>query len=89
MMKLNEVHKFCNGIVMKIQENLIDMVKKNELGRGNTRLRGRNWNDKDVKKSKEMMDKIDQVMKCREQLRQLDEYVGGRPKSIDPQVLYD
>ncbi|GKC13988.1 hypothetical protein Tco_1010770 [Tanacetum coccineum] len=84
LMKLNEVHKFCDGTLMKIQENLIDMVNKNELGRGNERLRGRDWNDKDVKRSKEMVDKIDQVMKRREQLRRLEEYVGGRPKTIDP-----
>ncbi|GJU66412.1 auxin response factor 19 [Tanacetum coccineum] len=41
-------------------------------------------NDKDVKKSKEMVDKIDQVMKRREQLRRLEEYVRGRPKTINP-----
>ncbi|GJS72616.1 hypothetical protein Tco_0705457 [Tanacetum coccineum] len=41
-MKLNEVHKFCDG---------------------------RDWDEKDVKRSKEMLDKIDQVMKRREQLR--------------------
>nr|GEX04110.1 reverse transcriptase domain-containing protein [Tanacetum cinerariifolium] len=39
LMKLNEVHKFCDGTLMKIQENLIDMVNKNKLGRGNARKR--------------------------------------------------
>ncbi|GKC62298.1 hypothetical protein Tco_1094896 [Tanacetum coccineum] len=52
----------------KIQENLIDMINKNELGRGNERMRGIDWNDKDAKRSKEMVDKIDHVMKRREQL---------------------
>ncbi|GJV15889.1 hypothetical protein Tco_1361212 [Tanacetum coccineum] len=60
------------------------MVTKNKLGRGNKRLKGRNWDENDIKRSKEMLDKIDQVMKRREQLRRLEEYVGGRPKTIDP-----
>ncbi|GKA79801.1 hypothetical protein Tco_0786397 [Tanacetum coccineum] len=52
LMKLNEVHKFYDGTLMKIQENLIEMITKNKLGRGNEWLRGRDWNGKDVKRSK-------------------------------------
>ncbi|GJW07731.1 hypothetical protein Tco_1570154 [Tanacetum coccineum] len=44
-------------------------------------------NDKDNKKSKEMVNKIDQVMKRKEQLHRLEEYVGGRPKTINPRVF--
>ncbi|GKE24922.1 hypothetical protein Tco_1436434, partial [Tanacetum coccineum] len=66
LMKLNEVHKFGDGTLRKIQENLIEMPTKNKLGRGNERLKRRNWNDKDIKKSKEMVNKINQVMKRRE-----------------------
>nr|GFA85408.1 hypothetical protein [Tanacetum cinerariifolium] len=66
LMKLNEVYKFCNGTLMKIQDNLIEMVKKNELGRGNKRLKGRDWNEKNIKRSTKMLDKTDQVMKHRE-----------------------
>ncbi|GKA06490.1 hypothetical protein Tco_0685714 [Tanacetum coccineum] len=68
LMKLSEVKIFCDGTLMKIRENLIDMVNKNELGRGNKWLKGRDWNDKDIKRSTKMIDKIDQVMKHREQL---------------------
>ncbi|GKA72118.1 hypothetical protein Tco_0778334 [Tanacetum coccineum] len=60
---------FDKRIISVIQENLIDMVNKNELGRGNKRLKGRDWNDKDIKRSTDMLDKIDQVMKRMEQLR--------------------
>ncbi|GKB73400.1 hypothetical protein Tco_0934812 [Tanacetum coccineum] len=87
LMKLNEVHKFCDGTLIKIQENMIKMITKNKLGRGNERLKGRDWNDKDIKKSNEMVNKIDQVIKHREQLRHLEEYVGGRPKTINPSDL--
>ncbi|GJR93843.1 retrovirus-related pol polyprotein from transposon TNT 1-94 [Tanacetum coccineum] len=44
-------------------------------------------NEKDIKRSKEMLNKIDQVMKHREQLRRWAEYVGGRPKTIDPRAF--
>nr|GEY36309.1 hypothetical protein [Tanacetum cinerariifolium]GEY53302.1 hypothetical protein [Tanacetum cinerariifolium] len=64
--------------------NLVEMITKNMLGRGNERLKGRDWNDKEIKKSKEMVNNIDQVMKHREQLRLLEEYVGGHPKTINP-----
>ncbi|GKE48957.1 retrotransposon protein, putative, ty1-copia subclass, partial [Tanacetum coccineum] len=64
LMMLSEVKKFCDSTLMKIRENLIDMVNTNDLGRGNKRLKGREWNVKDIKRSKEMPDKIDQVMKC-------------------------
>ncbi|GKB09105.1 hypothetical protein Tco_0837417 [Tanacetum coccineum] len=70
-----------------IQENLIDMLNKNKLVRSNERLKGRNRNDMDVKRSKEMVDKIDQVMKRIEQLRRLEEYIGGRLKIINPRVF--
>ncbi|GJX84095.1 hypothetical protein Tco_0333576 [Tanacetum coccineum] len=39
--RLSEVEKFSDGTLVKIQENLIDMLSKNKLGRGNKRLKGR------------------------------------------------
>ncbi|GJX42177.1 hypothetical protein Tco_0257167 [Tanacetum coccineum] len=37
LMKLDEVNKFCDGSLLKIHDNLLEMVSKNELGRGNKR----------------------------------------------------
>ncbi|GJU85728.1 hypothetical protein Tco_1293274 [Tanacetum coccineum] len=37
-MKLSKVKKFCDGTLIKIHENLVDMVKRNKLGTGNKRL---------------------------------------------------
>ncbi|GKD02373.1 hypothetical protein Tco_1177347 [Tanacetum coccineum] len=68
-------------------ENLIDMLIKNMLGSGNKRLKGRDWTDYDVKSSREMLKKIDEVLRHKEQLRRLEEYVGGRPKTINPQTF--
>nr|GEU42622.1 hypothetical protein [Tanacetum cinerariifolium] len=84
LMKLSEIHKFCDGTLMKIHDNLFEMVNKNQLGHGNIRLKRWYWNDKDIKRSNEMLDKIDQTLKCMEQLRRFEEYVGGCPKTIGP-----
>ncbi|GJW17843.1 hypothetical protein Tco_0025279 [Tanacetum coccineum] len=76
-----EVKKFNDGTLVKIQENLIDMLTKNKLGSCNKRLKGRDWTDYDVKSSREMLKKIDEIPR---QLRRLEEYVGGRPKTVNP-----
>ncbi|GKB92579.1 hypothetical protein Tco_0964851 [Tanacetum coccineum] len=75
--KLSEVKKFSDGTLVKIKENLIDMLSKNKLGSGNKRLKGRDWTDYDVKSSREMLKKIDEVLRHKEHLRRLEEYVGG------------
>ncbi|GJT83045.1 hypothetical protein Tco_1057387 [Tanacetum coccineum] len=81
---LSEVKKFSDGTLVKIKENLIDMLSKNKLGSGNKRLKGRDWTDYDVKRSIEMLKKIDEVLRHRKQLRRLEEFVRGRPKTINP-----
>nr|GEU43450.1 hypothetical protein [Tanacetum cinerariifolium] len=58
---LSEVMKFCDGTLVKIQENLIDMMSKNKLGGGKKRHK--------------------------EQLKWLEEYVGGRPKTVNPHTF--
>ncbi|GKD61544.1 hypothetical protein Tco_1299053 [Tanacetum coccineum] len=63
------------------------MVNKNELGRRNKRLKGRDWSNKDIKRSSEMLEKIDKTLKYKEQLRRLEEYVGGRPKTFYPRLF--
>ncbi|GJU91257.1 hypothetical protein Tco_1303680 [Tanacetum coccineum] len=87
LMKLSEVKRFSNGTLVKIQENLIDMLSKKKLGIGNKRLKGRDWTDYDVKSSRAMLKKIDEVLRYRENLRRLEEYVGGCPKTINPRTF--
>ncbi|GJU85054.1 hypothetical protein Tco_1292600, partial [Tanacetum coccineum] len=55
---LSEVKKFCDGTLVKIQENQIDMLSKNKLGSSNKRLKGRDWTNYDVKSLKEMLKKL-------------------------------
>ncbi|GJS80043.1 hypothetical protein Tco_0729924 [Tanacetum coccineum] len=59
-----ELVKYFNNALLLfirrvIRENLVDMVKRNKLGTGNKRLKGRDWTDMDVKKSNDIVDKID------------------------------
>ncbi|GJS91680.1 hypothetical protein Tco_0774316 [Tanacetum coccineum] len=75
---------FDKKIILVVKVDVKRKWVMDSSGCGNARLTGRDWNNKDVKRSKETVDKIDQVMKHREQLRRLEEYVGGRPKTIDP-----
>nr|GEU63990.1 hypothetical protein [Tanacetum cinerariifolium] len=84
--KLSELKKLCDGTLIKIRENLVDMVKRNKLGTGNKRLKGRDWTDIDIEKSNKMVDKINKVLKRREQLRRLEEYVRGRLKTVNLQL---
>nr|GEV20318.1 hypothetical protein [Tanacetum cinerariifolium] len=64
--------------------NLIDMVNLNKLGKGNRRLKGKDWTDNDVMKTNEMVKKTDQTLKRREHLKRLEEYVAGKPKTVNP-----
>ncbi|GKA32108.1 hypothetical protein Tco_0718475 [Tanacetum coccineum] len=38
IMQRNEVHKFCDGTLLKVQDNLLKKSKENKLGRGNMKL---------------------------------------------------
>ncbi|GJT94539.1 hypothetical protein Tco_1090057 [Tanacetum coccineum] len=82
----DEVHKFCDGTLLKVQGNFLKMLKENRLGRGNVKLDGREWTNNDIKRSEVMLEKIEKTLKHREQLKRLEGYVGGRPKTIDTRL---
>ncbi|GKA89056.1 hypothetical protein Tco_0810868 [Tanacetum coccineum] len=82
IMRLSELKKFNDGTLVKIQENLIDMLTKNKLGSCNKRLKGRDWTDYDVKSSREMLKKIDEILSHKEQLRRLEEYLEDVPRLL-------
>ncbi|GJR95636.1 hypothetical protein Tco_0267810 [Tanacetum coccineum] len=66
LMKLNKVKKFCDGTLLKIRDNLPEMVNKNASGSWNKRLKGKDWSNKDIKRSNEMLEMIDKTLKRRE-----------------------
>ncbi|GJW05182.1 hypothetical protein Tco_1564038 [Tanacetum coccineum] len=50
-----------------------EMVSENILGHGNKRLNGRDWSKKDIKRSNEILEKIDETLKHIEKLRRMEE----------------
>ncbi|GJZ89813.1 hypothetical protein Tco_0661740 [Tanacetum coccineum] len=82
VVKVNVKRKWGYGFLMSIV-----MVNENILGRGNMRLDGRGWSKNDIKRSNDMLEKIDKTLKLKEQLRRLEEYVGERPKIFDPHTF--
>ncbi|GJU83110.1 hypothetical protein Tco_1285475 [Tanacetum coccineum] len=82
---LEFVKDFNNALLLFIKRVMIQ--NKEQAGTGNKRLNGRDWTDMDVEKLNKMVDKIDKTLKRREQLRRLEEYVGGRPKTINPRTF--
>ncbi|GJZ36869.1 (R)-mandelonitrile lyase-like protein [Tanacetum coccineum] len=51
LMQREDVHKFCDGTIFNVQDNLLKMLNENKLGRGNVKLEGREWTKNDIKKS--------------------------------------
>ncbi|GJU62375.1 hypothetical protein Tco_1244210 [Tanacetum coccineum] len=70
-------------------ENLIDMLSKSKLGGGNKRLKGRDWTDYDVNSSKEMLKKIDEILRHRDQLRRLRSMLEDVPRLLIPYFCKD
>ncbi|GJR36427.1 hypothetical protein Tco_1212111 [Tanacetum coccineum] len=83
----NEVHKFCDGTLKRVSENLQKMIRENMLGRGNANLKGRSWTKKDVERSQTMVNKIERTLNHKRQMRRLESFVGGRPKTMDTRLL--
>nr|GEW75457.1 hypothetical protein [Tanacetum cinerariifolium] len=69
-------------------DNLQKIFKLNKLGRGYKNLMDKEWTVNDNKRSKAMVETIEKTMKQREQLRRLEGYVRGRPKTIDLRLLH-
>ncbi|GJW41352.1 hypothetical protein Tco_0067197 [Tanacetum coccineum] len=40
LMQSKEVHEFCDGTLLKVQDNLLKMLNENKLGHGNVKLEG-------------------------------------------------
>nr|GEY83292.1 transposon Ty3-G Gag-Pol polyprotein [Tanacetum cinerariifolium] len=59
------------------------MLDENRLGRVNKNLKGKEWTVNDIKRSKEMFELIEKTLKHKEQMRRLEECVGGRPNTLD------
>ncbi|GJR68281.1 hypothetical protein Tco_0014346 [Tanacetum coccineum] len=83
VMRISEVHKFGDGTIRIISEQLYYMLKRNKIGERRGYLGGRKWAVKEARRSRRMMNEIERILKTRSQLRRLESYVGGRPKVCD------
>ncbi|GJT13897.1 hypothetical protein Tco_0860939 [Tanacetum coccineum] len=89
-LNLTKPTMFFEGIDQRIPF-IMTAMHKEQAGQQNKRLKGKHWIDYDVKSSKEMLKKIDGILRHKG-LRRLDEYVGGRLletlKSVDYMAIY-
>ncbi|GJU02616.1 hypothetical protein Tco_1112954 [Tanacetum coccineum] len=86
----NRLDLFKAGMSARTEGNVYSDLRIKSVvyvGKDDKRLKGRDRTDNDVKSSNEMSKKIDETLRHREQLRRLKEYVGGRPKNVNPHTF--
>ncbi|GKC95991.1 hypothetical protein Tco_1161433 [Tanacetum coccineum] len=87
MMRLNEVHKFSDGTLMRIRDKLCYMVKDFTLFEYNKGMENRVWTEDDKRKSKDFIEEIERRLKIRRIFRNLESFVGGRLRDIDYRLI--
>nr|GEY65690.1 hypothetical protein [Tanacetum cinerariifolium] len=78
IMRFNEIHKFSDGTLHQIDEELDYQVKEFKVNRMNPGLNIRFWTRKDVDRSKEFMFSIQKRLKTRRIFCNLESFIGGR-----------
>ncbi|GJZ71978.1 hypothetical protein Tco_0635829 [Tanacetum coccineum] len=74
MMRLNEVHKFSDGMLTRVLEKLDHMVKDFRLFKYNSGMETRIWSEDDKRRSKEFMEVIKRRLKIRRIFRNLESF---------------
>nr|GEV12028.1 zinc finger, CCHC-type [Tanacetum cinerariifolium] len=87
MMRFNEIHKFSDGTLQKIDEALDYRVKEFRINRMNPGLNTRFWTRKDVDRCKAFMFVIQRRLRTRRIFRNLESFVGGRLREGDYRLL--
>nr|GEX92091.1 E-beta-farnesene synthase [Tanacetum cinerariifolium] len=87
IMRFNEIHKFSDGTLQKINEVLDYRVKEFRINRMNPCLNTRFWTRKDVDRSKAFMFSIQRRLKTRRIFHNLERFVGGRLREGDYRLL--
>ncbi|GJY34366.1 hypothetical protein Tco_0418835 [Tanacetum coccineum] len=83
MMRIDEVHKFSDGTLMRIQDKLNFMVKDFRLFKFNKGMETRKWTEDDKRKSEDFIEVIEKRLKIRRIFQSLESFVGGRLRDID------
>ncbi|GKB00857.1 retrovirus-related pol polyprotein from transposon TNT 1-94 [Tanacetum coccineum] len=87
MMRINEVHKFSDGTLMRIRDKLDFMVKDFRLFKFNKGMETRKWTEDDKRRSEDFIKVIQKRLKIRIIFRSLESFVGGRLRDIDYRLI--
>ncbi|GKA97213.1 hypothetical protein Tco_0825107, partial [Tanacetum coccineum] len=87
MMRIDEVHKFSDGMLMRIRDKLDFMVKDFRLFKFNKGMETRKWNEDDKRRSEDFIEVIEKRLKIRRIFRSLEIFVGGRLRDIDYRLI--
>ncbi|GKA96167.1 hypothetical protein Tco_0818262 [Tanacetum coccineum] len=87
MMRIDEVHKFSDGTLMRIRDKLDFMVKDFRLFKFNKGMETRKWTEDDKRRSEDFIEVIEKRLKIRRIFRSLESFVGGRLRDIDYRLI--
>ncbi|GJV31267.1 retrovirus-related pol polyprotein from transposon TNT 1-94, partial [Tanacetum coccineum] len=87
MMRINEVHKFSDGTLMRIRNKLDFMVKDFRLFKFNKGMETRKWTKDDKRRSEDFIEVIEKRLKIRRIFQSLESFVGGRLRDIDYRLI--
>ncbi|GKC90508.1 hypothetical protein Tco_1151157 [Tanacetum coccineum] len=76
--RANELHKFSDGTLNKVNDKLDVMLKANVMGYGNKVLEDCKWTRKDKERTESMLIKNEKTLKERRMMRRLKCFVKGR-----------
>ncbi|GJV33862.1 hypothetical protein Tco_1394262 [Tanacetum coccineum] len=83
LMRIDELHKFSDGIVDDVRTALNDRLKGIRM----EYLPNTIWRQSDRERAKAMIQAIDKQLKSRRIMRSLEKFVGGRPYEGDLRLL--
>ncbi|GJS78604.1 retrovirus-related pol polyprotein from transposon TNT 1-94 [Tanacetum coccineum] len=87
IMRIDEVHKFSDGTLIRIKEKLDFMVKDFKLFKFNKGLENRKWTEDDKRRSEDFIEVIERRLKIKRIFRSLESFVGGRLRDIDYRLI--
>ncbi|GJS99668.1 hypothetical protein Tco_0820838 [Tanacetum coccineum] len=86
LMRVDEIHKFCDGTLQSIHNILHERLLNFKFGY-NKGMPSREWTTKDKRRTCIMLNKIDDQLFKRLVLRSLEVLVGGRKTETDKRLL--
>ncbi|GKE78213.1 hypothetical protein Tco_1544333 [Tanacetum coccineum] len=78
LMRDDELYKFSDDTLNKVDNKLNVMLRDNRLGYGNEGMKDREWTKKDRERTKSILEKIKKTLNERRRMRRLEFFVGGR-----------